>query len=177
MSRKPTIALVGLSGAGKSTVAALVGERLGSAPADLDALIEADAGCSIAQIFAREGAAGFRGREADRLAFVLRDPPAVLACGGGVVLDPEQRARLVASCRVVWLEVSPAEAARRVAGSRATRPLLAEGLPKIETMLEERGALYGEVAELRVPTDGRTPEQVAEAVLSGLGLHGGKGTR
>jgi shikimate kinase len=104
MSDTRTIVLIGLSGAGKSTVARLLSERLGARALDLDAAIESDAQASVAQIFAREGEAGFRRREVERLSSVLRDAPAVLACGGGVILEPEARALLSAGCRVVWLE-------------------------------------------------------------------------
>jgi shikimate kinase len=168
MSDTRTIVLIGLSGAGKSTVARLLSERLGAGAVDLDAAIESDARSSVAQIFAREGEAGFRRREVDRLSSVLRDGPAVLACGGGVILEPEARALLSAGSRVVWLEVSPAEAARRLGDGVAVRPLLADGLPKLEAMLAERRGLYGQIAEVRVPTDGRTPEQVADEVLARL---------
>ena len=162
------IALVGLMGGGKSVVAALLGDRLGGRVADLDARIEADAGCSVAEIFAREGEAGFRARESAQLAAVLRDPPAVLACGGGVVLDPERRALLASACQVVWLEVSPEEADRRLAGLESTRPMFAGGAAALAGMLRDREPLYASVAELRVRTDGRSPEQVADAVLAGL---------
>ena len=172
-SRRP-IALVGLMGAGKTTVAQVLAARLGGAMADLDQRIEDAGGTTIAELFAREGEAGFRARESAALAALLADPPVVLACGGGVVLDPDRRARLKERCRVVWLEVSPAEAARRASGSPGVRPLLATGAPTLEALLRERGRLYGEVAELRVPTDGRTPEQVADAVLAGLGAIEGR---
>jgi shikimate kinase len=172
MSDTRTIVLIGLSGAGKSTVARLLSERLGARALDLDAAIEGDAQASVAQIFAREGEAGFRRREVERLSSVLRDAPAVLACGGGVILEPEARALLSAGCRVVWLEVSPVEAARRLGDGLAVRPLLAGGPPQLEVMLAERRGLYGQIAEVRVATDGRTPEQVADEVIASLGPRG-----
>jgi shikimate kinase len=164
------IALVGLMGAGKTTVARILGARLGGAVVDLDRAVEDSAGCTIAELFAREGEAGFRARESAALSAVLADPPAVLACGGGVILDPERRAWLRERCRVVWLEVSPAEAARRMGSGPGpgVRPLLGAGLPRLEAMLGERSALYAEAAGLRVSTDGRSPEQVTDAVLAGL---------
>lgn len=162
------IALVGLMGGGKSAVAALLGARLGGRVVDLDARIEADAGCSVGEIFAREGEVGFRARETAQLTAILQDPPAVLACGGGVVLDPVRRALLASACRVVWLEVSPEEADRRLAGEGPARPLRVGGPAGLAALLRDRESLYAEVAELRVSTDGRTPEQVADAVLSGL---------
>src|SRR5687768_14884416 len=125
------IALVGLMGAGKSAVAPLLAARLKGRAADLDARIAADAGCSIHEIFAREGEAGFRRRESTQLTALLDDPPSVLACGGGVVLDPERRERLKSACRVVWLRVSPEEAARRLDQVGETRPLLGEEAPTL----------------------------------------------
>ena len=166
------IALIGLMGAGKSSVARVLGERLGVAMADLDSMLEAEAGCSIAELFERAGEAYFRGREGELLERALAAGVRVLACGGGVVLDPVQRARLRERCRTVWLEVTPDEAARRVAGDRVVRPLLA-GLPgaeRLEALLEERRAWYAETAEVRVPTDGLSPGRVADAVITALGM-------
>jgi shikimate kinase len=172
MSETTTIALIGLSGAGKSTVGRLLGALLGTDAVDLDTTIENHAGTSVAQIFEREGEAGFRRRERDRLSTVLRDPPGVLACGGGVIVELASRDLLRTHCRVVWLDVSPAEAARRLANGAGVRPLLSEGLARLDALLAERRALYEQVAELRVLTDGRTPEQVADEVIAGLGPRG-----
>jgi shikimate kinase len=161
------IALVGIMGAGKSAVARILGERLGTVVADLDAMIEAEEGRSVAELFEREGEAYFRRRESELLARVLEAGARVLACGGGVVLDPARRALLRERCRVAWLEVSPAEAARRVAADPRTRPLLRGRDPaqELASLLAARRPLYEEVAFLRVATDGRTPEQVAAEVL------------
>jgi len=160
------LALVGLMGAGKSAVARVLGERLGVAVADLDAFIEAAEGCPIGQLFEREGEAYFRRREGEVLRQALDVGARVIACGGGVVLDPVHRALLSDRCRVVWLEVSPAEAARRV-GSATGRPLLADAppLPRLAELLEARGPLYAQVADQRVATDGRTPDQIADEIV------------
>src|SRR5215831_10055507 len=158
------IALIGLMGAGKSSVARALGERLGVGVADLDGMIEAREGCSVAELFERAGEAWFRRRESELLAEALRSGVQVVACGGGVVLDPERRRTLRERCRVVWLEASPAVAAARVeaAGGVRVRPLLA-GEPtreRLSQLLLDRAPLYAEAAHVRVSTDGRTPEQV-----------------
>jgi shikimate kinase len=98
-----------------------------------------------------------------------------VACGGGVVLDAERRRLLRERCRVVWLEASPETAAARLAAGGGetvkARPLLAgrPALERLEALLRERAPLYAEAAHVRVPTDGRSPEQVADAVLAALG--------
>src|SRR4029453_604707 len=138
MKEERPIALVGLMGAGKSTVARILGERLDGAVADLAAWVEEEAGCSVAEVFRREGEPGFRRREAACLNAVLASPPAVLACGGGALIDAVSRSRLKASCRVVWLEVSPEEAARRLRGMSDGRPLLNDGAASLETLLRSR---------------------------------------
>ena len=162
------LALVGLMGAGKTAVARVLGERLGTAVADLDAFLEAEEGRSIGELFAREGEAWFRRREGDVLRQALAAGACVVACGGGVVLDPAHRALLHDRCDVIWLQVSPAEAARRV-GAGAGRPLLAGAPPRerLEALLAEREPLYGEVAHRRIDTESRTPEEVADLILAG----------
>jgi shikimate kinase len=142
------------------------------AVADLDSMLEAEEGCSIAELFERAGEDYFRARERELLALTVEAGVRVLACGGGAVLDPAARARLGGRCRVVWLEVSPAEAARRVAAETSTRPLL-DGGPspdRLRELLERRRELYAETAEVRVSTDGRTPAEVADAVIAALGI-------
>src|SRR5438105_44347 len=93
------IALIGLMGAGKSAVAGRLGERLATAVADLDAMIEAETGCGVAELFARDGEPAFRRREAALFARVLAAGAGVIACGGGIVLDADTRATLRTCCR------------------------------------------------------------------------------
>src|SRR2546423_3107086 len=154
------IALVGLMGAGKSAVARVLGERLAVAVADRDAMMEAEAGCAIAELFARGGEPAFRRRESRLLGRALAAGARVVACGGGIVLDPATRSLLKARCRVVWLEVTPEEAARRLRGGIASRPLLAAGDPRarLEALLAGRGPLYAQAAEARIPTRGPRPQ-------------------
>lgn len=164
------IALVGLMGSGKTAVARVLGERLGVAAADLDAMVEAVEGVPVAELFERSGEAWFRRREGELLDQVIRSGVRVIACGGGIVLDPERRRMLRDRCRVVWLEVSPEEAARRVAAEPGRRPLLSghDPGPRLAALLAERAPLYEQVAHVRVTTDGRAADAVATAVLDAL---------
>lgn len=163
------IALVGLMGAGKTEVARALGETLGASVADLDAMIEAVEGVTVAELFERQGEASFRRRESELLSQAISSGVRVIACGGGIVLDAARRKQLREQCDVVWLEVSPAEAARRVGAEPAhTRPLLAGGAPqeRLAEILAARRPLYEEVAVHREGTDGRTPREVAAAIAS-----------
>jgi len=164
------IALIGLMGAGKSAVGRALGARLGGRAEDLDLRIESAAGATVAEIFAREGEAGFRAREKAALAAALTGAPAVIACGGGVVLDPANRLALREQCRVVWLEVTPTIAARRIVTQPTLRPALGAGPVegRLEALLRERGALYESMAELRVESGDETPDQIAERIVAGL---------
>ena len=167
-TKQRPLALVGLMGAGKSSVARALGRLLRGAVCDLDALVEAAAETEVAELFEREGEAGFRLRETQALERALMDDISVLATGGGIVTQERNRSLLRDRCRVVWLMVSPGEAARRVRAQVHVRPLLAGAAveERLEMLLRERGPLYEMVAELKVPTDGRTAAEVAEAVLT-----------
>jgi shikimate kinase len=164
------IALVGLMGAGKSAVARLLGERLGVSVADLDSMLEAEQGCTIAELFERDGEPAFRRREIRLLEQALAAGARIVACGGGVVLSSAARALLRSRCRTVWLVVTPEEAARRVRAAGGTRPLLAGGEPRarLEALLAERAPLYAEVAERRIESTRRSPAEVADAVIGAL---------
>ena len=167
-TKQRPLALVGLMGAGKSSVARALGTLLKGPVCDLDALVEAAAETEVAELFEREGEAGFRLRETQALERALMDDICVLATGGGIVTQERNRSLLRDRCRVVWLMVSPAEAARRVRAQVHVRPLLAGAAveERLEMLLRERGPLYEMVAEFQISTDGRTAAQVAEAVLT-----------
>jgi shikimate kinase len=172
--RRP-VALVGLPGAGKSAVARDLAARLGASRADLDELIEAEAGRRIPEIFAREGEAGFRRREADLLRRALEGGAQCLACGGGLVMEAGNRALLRERCAVVWLEVEPAEAAARLGLEAAGRPLLgslAEAPARLAELLAAREPFYREAAHVRVATTGRRIPEVGAAVLAALEARG-----
>ncbi|KHL12221.1 shikimate kinase [Mumia flava] len=161
----PRVVLVGPPGAGKSTVAALLGEAWGVAVRDTDADVEALTGTAIADLFVERGEAHFRDLEAGAVARALAEHDGVLALGGGAVMRPETREAL-AGHPVVFLDVGLAEAASRV-GLTTSRPLLLGNVrSQMKALLDERRPVYTEVAAHVVPTDGRTPDEVAQAVLS-----------
>jgi shikimate kinase len=161
----PVVVVVGPPGAGKTTVGRLVAERLGVAFRDTDTDVEAAAGASVADVFVTEGEAGFRALERTAVAAALADHDGVLALGGGAVLDPGTRDRLVGRT-VVFLDVGVADAARRV-GFNRDRPLLL-GNPRAQwlRLMNERRSVYEAVASARVETDGRTPDEVADEVVA-----------
>lgn len=160
-----SIVLIGPMGSGKSEVGRAVARRLGRALADTDRMVEAAAGRPVAEIFAEEGEAGFREREAAAVREAARIPGAVIACGGGVVLDPGNVAVLASRGPVVYLEVSPEVAARRV-GRGEGRPLLEgrEAGARLAEIIEERAPLYEAAADCRIDAD-RPLDEVVASVL------------
>ncbi|WP_217254647.1 shikimate kinase [Streptomyces sp. AC602_WCS936] len=165
----PLIVLVGPMGVGKSTVGQLLAERLGTGYRDTDADIVTTQGRAIAEIFVDEGEAAFRALEKESVRTALAEHEGVLALGGGAILDADTRA-LLAGQRVVYLSMNVEEAVKRT-GLNAARPLLAVNPRKQwRELMEARRHLYEEAATVVVATDGRTPEEVAEAALDALEL-------
>ncbi|ARX82131.1 shikimate kinase [Streptomyces alboflavus] len=165
----PRVVLVGPMGSGKSTVGALLADRLGVAYRDTDADIVAAEGREIADLFLDEGEPYFRMRERAAVRAAVADHDGVLALGGGAILDEGTRA-LLRGLPVVYLAMDVEEAVRRV-GLNAARPLLLVNPRKQwRELMDARRHLYEEVARAVVATDDRTPEEVAEAVLDALEL-------
>jgi shikimate kinase len=155
-----TLALAGMMGSGKSTVARRLGLLLGRRVVTLDDEIARAARKDIPEIFAEDGEPAFRALERHAIAGL---PPGVVAdLGGGAFCDPASAARLLATGRVVFLDVSAAEAARRIAGG-AGRPMAA----RWEELRARRLPLYLR-AQLRVEVDGLTPDAVARRILESL---------
>jgi shikimate kinase len=156
-------------GVGKSTVGRILAEQLGTDYRDTDADIEGTAGRPIPEIFIDEGEDHFRKLERQAVRTALAEHTGVLALGGGAVLDPGTRT-LLSGLPVAFLEVGVGEAMKRV-GLNAPRPLLVVNpRQKWRELMEERRPLYTEVARAVVDTDGRSPEDVAQAVLDALEL-------
>ena len=164
-AERPVAVLVGPPGAGKSTVATALAALLGVGVHDTDAAVVAMEGRPIADIFVEDGEPRFRELERDAVAAALRDQRGVVAVGGGAPVDPATRA-LLAEHVVVFLDVSIADAARRI-GFDQSRPLLAVN-PRATwiAMMRDRRPVYEAVATHRVDTNGRTPEEVAAEVAS-----------
>ncbi len=164
---KPVCVLVGVMGAGKSTVGALLAYRLGVPFLDVDTQIEAVAGKPISEIFVDDGEDHFRQLERRAVAAALESCPGVVALGGGAIMAAEIREAL-AGQTVVYLSVELPDAIRRV-GLGAGRPLLAVN-PRatLKHLLDQRRPLYEKAATHIVPTDGRTPDEVADEVTAVL---------
>jgi shikimate kinase len=160
---RPRVVLVGAMGAGKTTVAEILGARWGLSVRDTDRDVESGQGRSISDIFVDDGERVFRELERAAVAEALRDHVGVLALGGGAVLDPGTRI-LLKGHRVVFLHVGLSDAVKRV-GLGSARPLLLGNVrAQIKALLDERLPIYHQVATVVVDTDGRTPEDVADEV-------------
>ncbi len=150
-------------GAGKSTVAGLLGDRWRLPVRDTDTDVERAAGKPVSDIFVEDGEAAFRALERDAVAAALATHEGVLALGGGAVLDPHTQERL-AGHTVVYLRVGLADAVKRV-GLGVGRPLLLGNVrSRVKQLLDERAPVYEKVATLTVDTDGRSPAEVAEEI-------------
>jgi shikimate kinase len=164
---RPAVVLVGPPGAGKTTVGALLAERLGVPFHDVDAAIEAAEGRSISDIFVDDGEVTFRDLERAEVARALADEQGVVALGGGAVMDPLSEAALEGHT-VVFLDVAIADASKRIGFDRS-RPLLSVN-PRASwiAMMKVRRPTYERVATVRVDTAGRTPEEIVDAAVAEL---------
>ena len=169
----PRIFLIGYRGSGKTNVAQALAKRLGWDWLDADTVLEARHGRTIREIFAAEGEAGFRAKEAALLEELCQSDRHVIATGGGVVLRPANRERLARGL-VVWLTADAATLWQRINADGTTaarRPnLTVGGLSEVEELLRQREPLYRECAGLVVDTAGKTPDAIADDILARAGL-------
>jgi len=168
--RRNRIALIGLRGAGKSTLGAQLARRLGSAFVELDHEIEAEAGTSLHEIFLLHGQQGFRRYERRALERTLENNErCVIATGGSLVSEPGTYDLLLSTCFTVWLKAAPEEHMARVAAQGDYRPMAGnrEAMDDLRRILDGRAKLYAQ-ADLTIDTAGRTVdaslEELARAV-------------
>ncbi|HYP24993.1 MAG TPA: 3-dehydroquinate synthase [Actinomycetota bacterium] len=156
------IVLVGFMGAGKTTVGRALAERLRLSFVDVDAAVEARAGTSIPELFARDGEAAFRRLESEVTQELLRGPDGVVALGGGALNDPAITSALEWAT-VVHLDVSFGESMRRV-GRSTNRPMLQREDPR--ALFDARRASYERAADLTVAVDRRSPREIVDEIVA-----------
>ena len=166
---KRNVYLVGLMGAGKTTIGRLLARRLKLRFYDSDQEVERRCGVKIPVIFEIEGEAGFRAREQQALAELTALQGIVLATGGGAVIAEENRRRLAATGTVVYLNARPEDLFERVRQDR-NRPLLAcaDPLARLRGLHAERDPLYRALADVVVDTGTRSVPALARALLGRL---------
>ena len=169
MKDSGSIFLVGMMGAGKTTVARLLAKRLKREFIDADIELEARCGVKVPVIFEIEGEAGFRNREAALLDELTARPGIVLATGGGAVLRADNRRHLASRGAVIYLRAHPRDLYMRTRHDK-NRPLLATADPlrRLEELFEQRDPLYREVADLVVSTGRQGVQVLVKQLLSAL---------
>jgi shikimate kinase len=167
------IILIGYRATGKSSVARILGERLGWPWVDADVEIERRAGKSIARIFAEDGEPAFRDLESRVIADLCSQSNWIIAAGGGAPMREENRRAMKQSGKVIWLQASPQTIYDRMYSDPTTRdrrPNLTNrgGLEEIIELLQKREPIYRQTADFVVNTEGKTVEEVAAEVLTYL---------
>ncbi len=153
------VSLIGMPGSGKSTIAAALAEALGKKLVDLDAVIEQRAGMPIPDIFARQGEAAFRRREAAALADISKEPGQVIACGGGIVKTPGNNRRLRQNGPVLWVQ-------RPVAHLATSGRPLSRGRSALRQMERDRYPLYDAIADATIGNTGTLDEALRQAMAA-----------
>ncbi len=167
-----TIALVGMMGAGKSSVGRRLAARLNVPFCDADAEIEAAAGCTISDIFERYGEGAFRDGERKVIGRLLAEPPHVMATGGGAFIDSETRAHMKECAISVWLK-APVDVLLARVQRKDNRPLLKAGEPRVvlERLLAVREPIYAQ-ADITVESENGPHGDTVERILAALNERG-----
>ena len=169
-SRAGRIALIGLRGAGKSTLGRMLAERVGSPFIELDRAAEQQSGMALGELFEMLGQPAYRRFERTALEKILRETPRfVLAAGGGLVTEPETFDLLLTCCTTVWLRAAPDEHMERVVRQGDMRPMAghAQAMDDLKAILASREPLYAK-ADLILDTTGQKPEQSLTTLLAQL---------
>jgi shikimate kinase len=163
-----TLVLVGMMGAGKTSVGRRLASALGVTFRDADVEIESAAGCTINEIFERYGEPAFRSGERKVIARLLSDPPHVLAAGGGAFIDEETRARIKEHAVSIWLRAPLDLLIQRVL-RKDTRPLLrnSDSRATLERLLREREPVYAQ-ADLVIESDEGPHDVVVKRIVAAL---------
>ena len=167
---KTSIALIGFMGMGKTVVGKLLAEKLGKEFIELDAIIEKKAGRSIPEIFRKDGEIGFRELEIAVTKDVAKEMNAVIACGGGIVLNTINIDRLRKQCIIICLAASPQVIIKRTSGDTGERPLLAvpDRARQIKELLKFRKPFYERLADITINTSRISAESVVESIMEKL---------
>jgi shikimate kinase len=162
-----SIVLIGMMGAGKSSVGRSLQRQSGLARLDTDEMLATEFGMSIAQIFEKHGEEKFRDAETDLLRKLAPDRPAIIVTGGGIVLRHQNVDLLKSVGTVIWLAADAATLFERAA-RRDHRPLLQKENPRavFSRLFEEREPLYAAAADIRIDTSRMNHDEVAETILN-----------
>ena len=165
-----TIILTGMMGAGKTTIAHILGEKLNIKSIDIDTLIEQNEGEKISEIFSNKGEEYFRKTEKETIRNIFTPDPEnlVISLGGGALENPETREFLLNNSTVIYLKTSPKIIYERIKNN-TSRPLLCDNMSveKITEILEKREANY-QSATITITTDNKTPEKIADEIIGVL---------
>jgi XRE family aerobic/anaerobic benzoate catabolism transcriptional regulator len=161
--RKPVVSLVGLRGAGKSTIGKALAKRTGASFLELDALIEKQANLSLGELFSLHGEAYYKRLAYDILLKLLpQNKPMVIATGGSIVTDPETWQLLKRRTHTVWIKATPEDHWKRVLGQGDTRPMAnrTSAMTELRAILSQRSPVYAEASQ----TIDTSAVRVSEAV-------------
>lgn len=167
------IFLIGFMGAGKSTIARALQRRLDLPLVEMDQRISYEQGMAITDIFAAYGEERFRDIESELVRTLGQQAPAIVSCGGGVVVRPENVEEMKKSGVIVFLTATPRTVYKRVKDS-SERPILNGNMNEdyIAGLMEKRRPLYECAASVTVATDGRTRDEICDEILELIGKQG-----